>query len=312
MQKRVGARAMLALAIAATSAGVAAAHGIVGQRSFIEPFVTEDVNPKNEFVIARPEYDWAAEQKVLHYGFGLEKKLSDDLSLTLDSEWLDISSPGAEEPQVAEEPKEDVQADASGFGNLGVTAKYSFLRSEPHEAIMSFAVEAEIPTGSEHVGAERFVALRPFFLYGKGFGDLPDGLEWLRPFAVQGDFGPEVSTDHETTTAFVHDIALEYSIPYLQSSVKDVGLRWPLANLIPVVEFNFEHGLKGEESGTMSALVTSGMVYMDRWVEIGAAGRFALNDTAREQVDPGIIFIVDLFIDDIFPWTRWQPFGGSS
>ena len=300
MRKGGGACAALALAVVASSADDAVAHGIVGQRSFIEPFVTEDANPKNELVIARPEYDWGAEEKILHYGFGLEKKLSDDLSLTLDSEWQHVSPRDAEEES------------ASGFGNLGVTAKYSFFRSEPHEAIVSFAVEAELPTGSEDVGAERFAALRPFFLYGKGFGDLPDGLEWLRPFAVQGDFGPEVSTDHETTTSFVHDVALQYSIPYLQSSVKDIGLVWPLANLVPVVEFNFEHGLKGEESGSTSAIVTPGLVYMDRWVELGVAGRFALNETAREEIDPGIIFIVDLFIDDIFPWTRWQPFGGSS
>jgi hypothetical protein len=301
MQRRGGARAALAaLAVVASSAGDAVAHGIVGQRSFIEPFVTEDVNPKNEFVIARPEYDWGAEEKVFHYGFGLEKKLSDNLSLTLDSEWLHVS------------PRDVEEESTSGFGNLGVTAKYSFFRSDPHEGIVSFAVETELPTGSADVGAERFAAFRPFFLYGKGFGDLPDGLEWLRPFAVQGDFGPEVSTDHETTTSFVHDIALQYSIPYLQSSVKDIGLRWPLANLIPVVEFNFEHGLKGEESGTTSAIVTPGIVYMDSWIELGVAGRFALNDMAREEVDPGIIFIVDLFIDDIFPWTRWQLLGGSS
>lgn len=299
MQRR-GACAALALAVVTSSAGEVFAHGIVGQRSFIEPFVTEDVNPKNELVIARPEYDWDAEEKVFRYGFGLEKKLSDDLSLTLDSEWIHVS------------PHDPQEESTSGFDNLGITLKYAFFRSDVHEAIASFAVEAELPTGSADVGAERFVALRPFFLYGKGFGDLPDGLEWLRPFAVQGDFGPQVSTDHEATTGFVHDVALQYSIPYLQSSVKDVGLRWPLANLIPVVEFNFEHGLKGEASGTTSTIVTPGVVYMDSWVELGAAGRFALNDTAREEVDPGIIFIVDLFIDDLFPWTRWQPFGGSS
>jgi len=295
MQRR-GAGAVLALAVVTFSAADARAHGIVGQRSFIEPFVTEDVNPKNEFVIARPEHDWGAGEKTFRYGFGLEKKLSDDLSLTLDSEWLHVSPRDAEEEST------------SGFGNLGITLKYALLRSEPAEAIVSFAVEAEAPTGSADVGAERFWASRPFLLYGKGFGDLPDGLEWLRPFAVQGDFGPEISTDHETTTAFVHDVALQYSIPYLQSSVKDIGLRWPFANLIPVVELNFEHGLKGEESGTMSAVATPGLVYMDGWVELGVAGRFPLNDTAREEVDPGLIFIVDLFIDDIFPWTRWQPF----
>jgi hypothetical protein len=152
MRKGGGACAALALAIVASSADDAVAHGIVGQRSFIEPFVTEDANPKNEFVIARPEYDWGAEEKIFHYGFGLEKKLSDDLSLTLDSEWQHVSPRDAEEET------------ASGFGNLGVTAKYSFLRSEPHEAILSFAVEAELPTGSEDVGAERFAALRPLFI----------------------------------------------------------------------------------------------------------------------------------------------------
>jgi hypothetical protein len=295
-----GVSAALALALTAALAGEAAAHGIVGQRSFIEPFVTEDVNPKNEFVIARPERDFGAEEKVWSYGFGLEKKLSDDLSLTLDSEWLHIS------------PRDPEEEPTSGFGNLGIMLKYALYRCEQHEGIVSFAVEAEAPTGSADVGAERDSAFRPFFLYGKGLGDLPEGLGLLRAFAVQGDFGPEISTDHETTTAFVHDIAIQYSIPYLQSSVKDVGLRWPFANLLPVVEFNFEHGVKGEESGTMSAIVTPGLVYMDQWVELGVAGRFPLNDTAREEIDPGVIFIVDLFIDDLLPWTRWQPFGGSS
>jgi len=55
------------------------AHGVVGQRSFIEPFIAEDVNPKNEFVIARPEWDHARDGRTLHFSFGLEKKLSDSL-----------------------------------------------------------------------------------------------------------------------------------------------------------------------------------------------------------------------------------------
>src|ERR1043166_2698560 len=87
------------------------AHGIVGQRSFIEPFVTEDVNPKNEFVIARPQWDEAAEGKAFALGFGLEKKLSDTFSITLDSEFDSISPEDPEEPQT------------TGFNNLGITLK---------------------------------------------------------------------------------------------------------------------------------------------------------------------------------------------
>jgi hypothetical protein len=277
-------------------AAQADAHGIVGQRSFIEPFITEDVNPKNEFVIARPEWDHSRDGHSLSFGFGLEKKLADDLSLTLDSEWDRIS------PSAADEPSQ------SGFNNLGITLKYAFLKSPDHEGIMSFAVEGTAPTGTADVGAEKDWAFKPFFLYGKGFGDLPDSLQYLRPLAVAGDFGPEASTGSGTPTTFVHNIAIEYSIPYLQAVVKDIGLGWPFNDLIADTEFNFEHGLRGDEQGKNKIIATAGIVYMDRWVELGVAGRFPLTGSAHDELDWGIIGIVDLFIDDILPWTRWQPF----
>ena len=68
--------------------------------------------------------------------------------------------------------------------------------------------------------------------------------------------------------------------------------------------------VNGEEHGRTSAFATPGFVYMDRWVELGVAGRFPLNQAAHDELDWGVIFIVDLFIDDILPWTRWQPIGG--
>ena len=95
MRKHMGAVGILLGGIAA---GRAHAHGVVGQRSFIEPFIAEDVNPKNEFVIARPEWDHARDGRTLTLGFGLEKKISDRFSLTLDSAWLDISPKAATEP----------------------------------------------------------------------------------------------------------------------------------------------------------------------------------------------------------------------
>ena len=274
------------------------AHGVVGQRSFIEPFITEDVNPKNEFVIARPEWDHSRDGRTLSLGFGLEKKISDRFSLTLDSEWDDITPKPRDEPH------------ASGFNNLGITLKYAFFINPEHEAITSVALESTAPTGTEQVGAEKDWSFKPFLLYGKGAGDLPNTLKYLRPLAVQGDAGFEISTDHDRTTTLAHNIAVEYSIPYLQSFVRDFGLRWPFNALIADTEFNFEHGVNGEEHGKTAAFVTPGFVYMDRYVEVGVAGRFPLNARAHEELDWGIVWIVDIFIDDIFPWTRWQPIGG--
>src|SRR5262249_12865706 len=101
-----------------------------------------------------------------------------------------------------------------------------------------------------------------------------------------------------------------YSIPYLQSAVRDFDLPWPLSNLIGDVELNFEHGVAGEEQGKTEAIVTPGVVYMDRWVEVGVAGRFPMNSTTHQDLDWGIVFIVARFIAGLVPWTRGQPVGG--
>jgi hypothetical protein len=294
MRKAVlGPVAAFVLGMCAPRAG---AHGVVGQRTFIEPFITEDANPKNEFVVARPEWLDSRDGRDVSEGFGLEKKLADRFSLTLDSAWNHVS------PDASDEPSQ------SGFDNLGITLKYAFFVDPDHESIASFAVESTAPTGSADVGAEKNWAFKPFFLYGRGFGDLPDSLRYLRPFAVQGDFGPEVSAGPGTATTFAHDVCLQYSIPYLQAAVRDLGLGWPLSDLIAVTEFNFEHGVHGEEAGRDVISMTPGIVYMDRYVEIGFGGRVLLSGDARDDFDWGIIGIVDLFIDDIFPWSRWQPF----
>jgi hypothetical protein len=280
------------------TAARAHAHGVVGQRSFIEPFIAEDVNPKNEFVIGRPEWDHSRDGRTLSLGFGLEKKLSDRFSITLDSEWDDIT------------PKAHDGPHASGFNNLNMTLKYAFFINPEHEAIASVALEAAAPTGTEKVGAEKDPAFKPFLLYGKGANELPDFLKYLRPLAAQGDAGFEVSTDRARTTTLAHNVAIQYSVPYLQQAVRDFDLPWPFSNFIGDTEFNFEHGVNGAEHGRSKVFVTPGFVYMDRWVELGVAGRFPLNQAAHDDLDWGIVFIVDLFIDDILPWTRWQPIGG--
>ena len=277
------------------SASVAHAHGVVGDRSFIEPFITEDVNPKNEFVIARPQWAHGSDAKTFSLGFGLEKKIADRVSITLDSEWDSISPNPPDEPQV------------TGFNNLGITLKGAFYIDPEHEFILSAALEATAPVGSASV-AERDWSFKPFLLCGKGFGDLPHSLQYLRPLAVQCDGGVEIGIDRARTTILAYNMAWQYSIPYLQSFVRDIGLGWPFNDLIAVTEFNFEHGVHGEDSGQARYFTTPGIVYMDRYVEVGVAGRFPMTGQAQREINWGVIGIVDLFIDDIFPITTWQPF----
>lgn len=271
----------------------ASAHGLVGQRTFIEPFVTEDANPKNEFVIAKPAFFNTNEGNEFSLGFALEKKLSDNFSLALEGEWTS--------QRVGGEPNSE------GFQNPGILFKYSLWKDPAREFILSPALEIEVPLGDGVVGTERDTAVTPLLLFAKGWGDLPQSLSYLRPLAFMGDAGFEIRTNTRTETVFKYDVLLMYSLPYLHTYVRDFGTPWPLRQLVPLVEFNFETRINGPER-TTEARVTPGLVYLGKFVQLGVAGQFPLNHTTDREFDPSILFIVDLFYDDLFPTLTWTPF----
>jgi len=90
------------------------------------------------------------------------------------------------------------------------------------------------------------------YFFGKGFGDLPDTLAWLRPFGITGavslehpitgssvNFGVGTETGHNT----VHwGFALEFSTLCLTSRFTPGKLPKdePLNQLVPLVEFSFD------------------------------------------------------------------------
>lgn len=271
------------------------AHGIVGKRKFIEPFVGEDANPKDEFVLAKPGQFNLAEGNAFSVQYLLEKRFTPNFSLTVENAWTTLRRGGEE--------------NASGFENLGVFLKYAMFRSEAHEFILSSGFEVEIPVGERDIGAERDVALEPLLLYAKGFGDLPRSLGFLQPFALMGDAGFDILLSREETeTEFFYDFVLLYDLEYLQAYVKDIGLPWPINRLIPVVEFNFETVVNGPERAA-EAFITPGLVYRgDKYVQLGVAGQFPLNSTTNREFDNGMLFLIDIFYDDIFPTLSWTPF----
>ena len=75
-------------------------------------------------------------------------------------------------------------------------AKYQFLTSAEHEAILSAGVGVEWgDTGARKVGAEPQTTITPTLYFGKGAGDLPEDLALLKPLAVTGLIGYAVPTD---------------------------------------------------------------------------------------------------------------------
>src|SRR4029077_2281860 len=101
--------------------------------------------------------------------------------------------------------------------------------------------------GSQRV-AERVTTISPPLFFGKGFGDLPDSLAYLKPFSINGQFnvnnpanritGSGDDKEHNPTT-IDYGVGVIYRIPYLQSCVKHVRLVAPFHELQRLVEFNF-------------------------------------------------------------------------
>jgi hypothetical protein len=274
------------------------AHGVVGQRTFIEPLVADDANPKNEFDIFRPDWTKGVDGQGYSLGFSLEKKLSLNTSVTLGSSWMHFSP-------------HDSEADTTrGFDDLRVLLKWAFLTLPEHELRVSIGPFFQLPVGDPDAGAETHTRIGPELLWAWGWGEIPDrnGGMFLRSIAIQGDVGYLVKTGGAQNDHMFADGVIEYSLPYMSSFVKDIGLKWPLRNLIPYVEFNYDQIVNGRSGSTFPAVrVTPGIAYMDYYVELSVGTQLAINQAAVRDDHANVIFLLDFFIDDIFPWTNWTP-----
>lgn len=287
------------------------AHGVVGDYTFIEPIVTDDANPKNEFDILRPQETWTRDGREFSLGFSFEKAIVPApgsysngtaggglVSLEVGSEWLDQSP--QEGPAV------------SGFNDLELLPKWAFLTIPSREFRLSIGARLVIPTGNPSVQEQNHTQLGPEFLWANGFGqDMPKRgwMKFLRPFAIQGDFGYIPALGGRTWHEMFADNVIEYSLPYLSNYVKDIGLKWPLRNIYPYVEFNYDQLITGPSGQTSpQILATPGIAFMNYYLELSVATQFALNNATVPDNHAAVIGLLDLFIDDLIPSTNWTPF----
>jgi hypothetical protein len=287
-------------------AGLAAtpifAHGVAGQRFFPTTFAVDDPFMNDELSLlvhtARANGEGGGPRvRTTSLGLGFSKRILSGFGVELEEEyqWLHASGDGTE----------------SGFGNLEATLKYQFLTSDAHELLLSVGVSDEIGgTGSSRVGAESFSTLSPTLYFGKGLGDLPDSARFLRPLAITGVLSANVPTERTTEgernpTTLTWGFTVQYSLMYLQSAVKDVGLGAPFDRLVPVVEFPIQTCLDAGCGGRTTWSVNPGFAWIGKYFEIGAAAEIPVN--AEPGADIGVFVLVHLFIDDLFPRSVGRP-----
>ena len=301
-----------ALFEAALLTTTAHAHGVIGKRFIPSTLTLEDPFPSDEmdlFSFERGSKN--TEGRETSVGFEFSKRLTPDFALGVGWEYLFV------------EPREAGARRTSGAGNPELSAKYSFFRSIEHEGILSAGLAVEAGgVGSKRV-AERVTTISPALFFGKGWGDLPDSLSFLKPFSITGSFavnnpanrftGSDDDKERNVTT-LSYGAALIYSVPYLQSAIKDVGLSAPFDRMFPLVEFNLESPVSGPDKRQTTAFANPGVIWAGKYVELGLEAQVPMNNVSGKNV--GVKGLIHVFIDDIWPnvftWTPWSTIGPTS
>ena len=258
----------LFLMMIAAIPAISFAHGVAGQRFFPTTFAVDDPFISDEFSVLYNSIkmnDEAGGPQVQASSLeaGYSKRIFPNFGIELEESYQSLRTDG--------------DGTVNGFGNLGVNVKYKFYTSAEHETILSVGVSDEIGnTGNRNVGSDSFSTISPAFYFGKGFGDLPDSAGLLRPLAVTGvlglNFPSQKSTDDvRNPTTLTWAFTFQYSLMYLQSAVKDVGLGQPFNRMVAVVEFPLETCLNGDCKNQTTGTVNPGIAWIGKYTELGVA-----------------------------------------
>ena len=289
----------LVLATVGLGTAPAHAHGFVGDRFFPPTIATDDPFATDELLLPSISYfkspaDDGPAVGTTDLGFEFDKEIFPKFALGISGDYL-IQKP-------------DGLPSAGGWDDFSLSAKYQLWENVPHEAIFSVGAEWDIGgSGNKNVGADPTSTFTPTIYFGKGFGDLPEALEYARPFALTGTLGEDLPTSAEPNN-LNWGLALEYNLPYLQSEVKDIGLPAPFKNMIPLVEFAMSSPLD-RDGGETTGTINPGVLYENNDFQIGAEAIIPVNHATGNEV--GAVVQVQIYIDDIWPKIFGHPLIGK-
>lgn len=254
------------------------AHGIVGKRLFVEPLAIEDASINSEYSFGLSQIQ-EGHHGELELGTGFALRLSENLGIHIHGEW---ASEGVK---------------VQGIAHSELTFKYVAYRSAPHEWIATTAIGIEFPPSSTAFHND-FYSVNTGFFYGKGFGDLPEAVWYLKPFMLQGDIiihHPLTNEEKEHFNKLSYAFGFYYSIPYLQQFVKDAGIPRPFNRLFPMVEFNYERALNGSNRGGQTRFVRPGFIWVGKASQIAIAAVIPMGD---EHGGTGINAAMTFYLGD--------------
>ena len=162
--------------------------------------------------------------------------------------------------------------------------------------------------------------MTPSLYVGKGFGDAP--ADWMRPFAVTGQVSYAIPTvihdpiDGSQVPDFItYGGSIQYSLLYRNAFVEEVPKVFN--KLIATFEGAFQTPVANtglSHPGDVSVHETTGifgpsLYYVGTYYELGVMMQVPINEASGKH--PGVMAILDFFLDDIAPDTLGKPLFGA-
>jgi len=304
--------ALAGLAVALVPLANANAHCFVGGRFFPAMLSTDDPCVADEMSMPTVQWNSANPNGREHdIGGDFAKRITENFGIVVSSTLTRVRPPA---------DAGTVGPSAYGFQNLVTTAQFQVLKDAPSElALLAGAILNWGNSGAAGVGAVPWSTITPTFYFGKGFGNLRESAGFLRAFAVTGQIGYEIPTTsldlgsgNPVPQNLVWGSALQFSMPYLRSSVIDLGLPDFINHLIPIVESQFVAPV-ANKSGidfVITGTVNPGVIWVGNYFQVGVEAIIPVNRESGRSV--GAIAQLHLYLDDMFPRGIGRPLLGSA
>ncbi|HXQ68746.1 MAG TPA: hypothetical protein VN980_19430 [Alphaproteobacteria bacterium] len=248
---RAGALAAILLPAMADRAD---AYTAAGDRLFPATILLPQIAPSDEFYIRTTTQQPASGSRLTNPSAVYNKTITERLSVGVEDGYNWLSQAGG--------------ATFTGWQNLQTRVKYLAILDPVDEFLLSAGVNREWgDTGAPRIGASAIGATAPSLTLGKGMGEL--GPDYLRPFAVAALLGYQVGDAAPRPDVWQAGIALEYSVPYLESKVESVALPALIRDMTPMVEILFT-APSGNSYGKKAQLsIAPGVSYAGEGWELG-------------------------------------------
>jgi hypothetical protein len=291
------ATAALALSVAASHAQ---AHAIAGVRVFPVTLTLDDPGVADEVTLPQiVEQPGSGPSNLTQFQWEFDKRITPTTALIYNQGFDILTAVG--------------MGRHTGFENPVITGKWQAYVNPEHEFIASIGIQRELPTSLHGVsiGGDAQGSTNPTLYFGKGLGDLPIGE--FRPLAVTGEASyviPDrplnaLQDNNGSPRVFKAGLSIQYSLPYLQSQVKDHGLPDFVNRLVPLVEASYTTPTASPGGGPMTLGFAAGAIYMADTYQVGAELLIPGNKAAGSNI--GYVVQVHFFLDDIFPNSLGKP-----